>query len=656
MKLAFYLLLIALFVPGIVIAEDVIWPLKIEISQSSSFAEFRGMRLHAGIDLRTQQKNGFPVVAIADGFISRASVQFRGYGYALYIDHPGINARVVYGHLQDFSGPVKEYIDEKLKKIGQRHGINDFFSADRFPVKKGQIVALSGDTGMGPSHLHFEMRNFADEPIAPAVFGFRAADKIFPTFHWFYVEPMGFASVIDGSFLPARYNLKSAARGVYKLDSIPLVSGKIALQAGISDTNGAGNRFGVEKVSLTGNGKTLLERVFHKYSYDDNRQCPWVYDYFKSNEKNTGYVYNLFKWPFDTLHCSRENADWSGFVDSSDFPDGRLSFVVDAVDFGNNSIKAEGLLKTAHYDFSKVIAAEELADYTFSEVFQTSSSMIAIGKRNGGQKSSQAKFGKVICKDKAGQISELQCILHPGRAEIAFNQDRRWQGGAWINDRIIVPETVFVDEKGGNVNLEPDARVDFPKGSINFAAFVAMRRSDLAPIPGGNAKRGWLKPYSDVWSLTPDNIVFDAEATIRIDPEPYPGNMQKLGIYNVNGKGSYSHNGEKVEQGALVFTTRTGGEYVILEDLLPPILNYTRQTTHYHLGKCYVFMVSDIGKGVDYLSAKADINGLAAEVYSDPDKAEIYVVKPQKSFPHQISLHVDDQAKNSAVINRTISK
>ncbi|MDD2999757.1 MAG: M23 family metallopeptidase, partial [Candidatus Riflebacteria bacterium] len=352
-----------LFNPLITIAEEVIWPLKIDISQSSSFAEFRGMRFHAGLDLRTQQKNGFPVVAIADGFISRASVQFRGYGYALYIDHPALKTRVVYGHLQDFSGPIKEYIDHKLQKMGKRHGINDFFQSDRFPVKKGQIVALSGDSGMGPPHLHFEMRSLADEPVAPAVFGFRPADNIFPTFHAFYLEPMAHATVIDGSFLPSRYPLKGAGKGVYSLMSTPQVSGRFAMQVGISDTNGAGNRFGVEKVTLSVNDRQILQRIFHKYTYDENRQCPWVYDYFKSNQKNTGYVYNLFKWPFDTLHLSSENANWSGFLPDSDFKAGKFDFIVAAADFGNNAIKASGSLAAGKTDFSQQISAKQLVDF-----------------------------------------------------------------------------------------------------------------------------------------------------------------------------------------------------------------------------------------------------------------------------------------------------
>ncbi|NCB39453.1 MAG: M23 family metallopeptidase [Erysipelotrichia bacterium] len=639
-----------LFNPLITIAEEVIWPLKIDISQSSSFAEFRGMRFHAGLDLRTQQKNGFPVVAIADGFISRASVQFRGYGYALYIDHPGLKARVVYGHLQDFSGPIKEYIDHKLKKMGKRHGINDFFQSDRFPVKKGQIVALSGDSGMGPPHLHFEMRSLADEPVAPAVFGFRPADNIFPTFHSFYLEPMAHATVIDGSFLSSRYPLKKAGRGVYSLVSTPQVSGRFAMQVGISDTNGAGNRFGVEKVTLSVNDRQILQRIFHKYTYDENRQCPWVYDYFKSNQKNMGYVYNLFKWPFDTLHLSSENANWSGFLPDSDFKAGKFDFIVAAADFGNNAIKASGSLATGKTDFSQQISAEQLVDFDFSEVVQTHFSAIAIGTRKKTASALMPVTGKIACKDAAGKIGELEAILKPGRVEIAFSHDKRWQGGAWLGDRRILPETILIDAKGGEVVSEDGAKVCFPKNSLHFAAFVAMRKVDLAPIPGGNAKRGFLKPYSPIWKLTPDNQVFDAEARVEIRPESCTGNMQKLGVYNVSSTGGYSHNGERIENGACVFSTRTGGRYVILEDLLPPIMSYKKQITDYHLGKCYVFEVSDLGKGVDYLSATAEIDGSEAEVYSDPDKSEVYVVKPQKAGLHKINLKINDQAGNTASI------
>ncbi|HQB84653.1 MAG TPA: hypothetical protein PLR50_14240, partial [Candidatus Rifleibacterium sp.] len=90
----------------------------------------------------------------------------------------------------------------------------------------------------------------------------------------------------------------------------------------------------------------------------------------------------------------------------------------------------------------------------------------------------------------------------------------------------------------------------------------------------------------------------------------------------------------------------------ILEDLVPPELKYSGQTSDYHLGKCYVFKVSDIGKGIDYLSASARINGQATEVYSDPDKAEVYVVRPATAKPHKIRLTIRDQAGNTASIDK----
>lgn len=608
------------------------------------------MRLHAGIDLRTQRKNGFPVVAVADGFISRASVQFRGYGYALYIDHPELKARVVYGHLQDFQGPIKEYADAKLKKMGSRHGINDFFPADRFPVKKGQIVALSGETGMGPSHVHFEMRTFADEPVAPALYGYRPDDSIFPVFHHLHIEPMSHACFIHGSFLPSRFALKKKSPALYYLGEMPDISGKFALQAGISDTNGLGNRYGVEKISLSMGDKLLIERFFHRYSYDDNRQSPWIYDYFKSNESGTGYVVNLFKFPYETLPSASGFPAWSGLIN----PDqGKNAFNIVAEDFGGNIINAEGIINAANVDFSRIFTATELSAFKFVGVEQTDYSLVAVGSRPAAKTDKSILTGRVSCSDKTGKAALLECIVSSTRIEIAFPKEIKWQLGAWLGETRVLPDSIMIEPKGGVVAMESGGNATFSKNSLHQPMFCRMVKINLKPVPGGSAKRGNLKPFSAVWRLTPDDKVFDAEVKISIKPEDYHGNMQKLGIYSVAGEGKYSHNGEKVENGALVFTSRTGGSYVILEDILSPVITYARKSSDYHLGPVYVFTISDLGKGIDYLSASATINGKNVEAYSDPDKAEIYVVRP-KGSKHLIELQVKDQAGNLGKVTRSL--
>ncbi len=633
-------------------AAEPVWPLKIDISQSSSFAEFRGMRFHAGIDLRTQRENGFPVVAIADGFISRASVQFRGYGYALYIDHPELKARVVYGHLQDFQGPIKEYTDAKLKKLESRHGINDFFTADRFPVKKGQVVALSGETGMGPSHLHFEVRTMADEPLAPALFGYRPEDKIFPSFHHFYIEPMSYAAVIDNSFLPARYNLAARKVSEYTISGNPTVSGRYALMAGISDTNGLGNRYGVEKVTLLVNGQVAFERLFHKYSYDQNRQCPWVYDYFKSNQSGTGYVTTLYKMPYETLPFSEKFPPFSGVFDAAK-ADTR-SLAVLAEDFGGNIIKASGKIAEQTVSFDELISADSLSAFKFIGFEQTDNTLVALAERP-DEKKFPVKTGLVKIRDKSGSETALPCIVKADKLEIAFPKEKKWQPGAWIGDTRVLPESVLIESEGGNLAMDAGARAVFAKDGLHQPTFFRLVKTLLQPASGGNAKSGVLKPFSPVWTLSPEEKVFDAEVKIIIKPEEFTGNWQKLGIYNVNGNGRYSHNGEKIENGRLTFTSRSGGSYIILEDTVEPKLTYSRKSSDYHLGPVYVFRASDLGEGINYLSASATINGKKIEVYSDPDKSEIYVARSKAPGQKKLELSVSDNAGNIGRITRNFN-
>ncbi|TNM68529.1 hypothetical protein FHN55_06960 [Streptomyces sp. NP160] len=92
-------------------------------------------RLHAGTDLRAAC--GTPVYAAADGEVVRAGPG-TGYGNILVIDHGTIGGRDVataYAHLSRF-----------VARSGQ-------------DVKKGDLVAYSGSTGVGTAcHLHFEVR------------------------------------------------------------------------------------------------------------------------------------------------------------------------------------------------------------------------------------------------------------------------------------------------------------------------------------------------------------------------------------------------------------------------------------------------------------------------------------------------------------------
>ncbi|MGM0599090.1 MAG: M23 family metallopeptidase [Candidatus Rifleibacteriota bacterium] len=631
-------------------AKKPIWPLDIKISQSSSFAEFRGFRFHAGIDLRTKRKTGFPVKAIEDGYISRIKVQFRGYGYALYIDHPKINKKVVYGHLRDFSGKPKQYVDKKLKRIGQRFGIDDYFKANRFPVKKGQVVGFTGETGAGPPHLHFEMRTMNNEPVAPALSGYRPPDNIYPNFYKFYLEPFSFPCEINRSFSPYEVRIRKRNRKNGFLPNKIYLSGEAGLKVGISDNNGAGNVYTIEKVNFKLNGKKGFAREFYKYSYSQNYQCSLVYDYLKSKMRNTGYVINMFKLPGETLPFAKEYKTWSGMLNPKQFPSGKLQ--LSAQDYGRNLIELTGYIEFHKADYERQIDADIISGFVFNNVEYTHKYLIAHGKSKGKRR--RFLRGSIESHNSQNYKKLLPCLISGNRIEIAIPFEKHWEKGAWIKDIRILPENTFISANGGQVSMENGGEAVFNGKSLFFPVLARFVKTNLSPQPAGNSKTGRLAPYSPVWTLKPDKRVFASSVRIRIKPAKYEGDPQKLGIYKVGNNNKYYHVGEKYVDGWFEASTRLGGSWTILEDKVKPYLRYKRRGSTYHLGKVWVFAVSDFGEGVDYLSAEAYAGKEKFEVYSDPDKSEIYVVRPSKSRNIKLKLQVKDYAGNVGEIIKTL--
>ncbi|HEY0610054.1 MAG TPA: peptidoglycan DD-metalloendopeptidase family protein [Chitinophaga sp.] len=155
-------------------------PLSIPIVLAGNFGELRPNHFHSGLDIKTQQRENLPVHAAAEGYVSRVSVSHTGFGNALYITHPN-GYTTVYAHLNRFFPELEQYV--KQKEYEQESWATQLdIPPDAFPVKKGQFVAWSGNTGgsAGP-HLHFEIRNSQTEkPLNPLLFGFDIPDTRAP--------------------------------------------------------------------------------------------------------------------------------------------------------------------------------------------------------------------------------------------------------------------------------------------------------------------------------------------------------------------------------------------------------------------------------------------------------------------------------------------
>ncbi|KIA99203.1 peptidase M23 [Flavobacterium sp. KMS] len=275
-------------------------PLDIPMQLSGNFGELRPNHFHAGFDLKTNQREGLNVYAVADGYISRIKISTFGNGKTLYVTHPN-GYTSVYGHLQSMVGTIQEYI-KKTHYQEKSFEIEMFLKPGEMVVTKGQLIGLSGNTGSseGP-HLHFEFRDSKTEfVINPMLFGFDkyVRDTKKPVISNLYVYPLDDNTTVNQSKVPLMLNLTLQKDGTYLSDRVA-TNGKIGFGITAVDYDDVSfNKNGVYKVESFYNGNSNFGYQFNTYSFDEMRYINVLIDY--PRYKKTGQrVQKLFmKTPF----------------------------------------------------------------------------------------------------------------------------------------------------------------------------------------------------------------------------------------------------------------------------------------------------------------------------------------------------------------------
>lgn len=133
-------------------------PLNIPLYLSGNFGELRSNHFHSGLDFKTQGRTGIPVHSADDGYVSRIVVSPWGFGRAIYITHPSTGLTTVYGHLSSFSPKIDNPV-RKRQYEKESFAVDLEFAPDEIPVKRGEQIALSGNSGSsGGPHLHMDVR------------------------------------------------------------------------------------------------------------------------------------------------------------------------------------------------------------------------------------------------------------------------------------------------------------------------------------------------------------------------------------------------------------------------------------------------------------------------------------------------------------------
>ena len=171
---------------------------------TSSFGEYRHLHFHAGLDYSTWGQTGIPVLALDNGVLFRASFSPWGYGKSLWLMTEG-GLIVRYVHLDRFTPRIDSLVYLFRKENRADTGTIEM----AVKVRKGQIIAYSGETGAGPPHLHLEIYDSAGRLINPWDLGFRYPDTVSPTIRGISAVPIG--GLVEGlpfeRFYPAKGNL-----------------------------------------------------------------------------------------------------------------------------------------------------------------------------------------------------------------------------------------------------------------------------------------------------------------------------------------------------------------------------------------------------------------------------------------------------------------
>jgi Peptidase family M23 len=281
-------------------------PVKIPQLLSANFGELRIDHFHSGLDIKTQGVTGKEVVASANGYIYRISVSPGGFGNALYIRHPS-GYSTVYGHLERFTKKIEEYV-KKQQYIKKSFQITLFPEKEEFPVKQGELIAYSGNSGAsGGPHLHFEIRKSDNEkPVNPLLFEFGMIDNISPVIEKLVIYPVNRHTEINNLHTITKVNV-TGRHGVYSLDQANNISISGLAGFGIKAydlMNDSPNKVGVYSIELIIDSISVYKYIMDGFTFEESRYVNSHIDY-EAYMKDNVYFERAFVLPDDKLSVYR---------------------------------------------------------------------------------------------------------------------------------------------------------------------------------------------------------------------------------------------------------------------------------------------------------------------------------------------------------------
>lgn len=587
--------------------------------------DLRTNHFHAGIDIRTQQREGLQVLAAADGYISRIKVQTTGYGNVIFIKHPN-GMTTVYGHLLSYAEPMGSYLRQKQYER-QSFDIELNPSPEQFPVRKGQLIALSGNTGgsAGP-HLHFEIRDSKDSYLNPLFFEFtEVEDNVSPYFNSLAIRPMSLQSRVNGEFERISFHPVRQKEGNYTLSQTIKAWGELGLELIAFDAmNGVNFRNGVNCIEIKIDEKEVFAYNMTSFPSWSTRDYNNLIDY--ATEQRTGSRY---------LRCY--NPDGNQFsLQKTDAFRGKLQIrdtlthdvQITLFDSYENSsvlrLKIKGEppedlpVPAVESDFSPNLA------YIKTEIDENTLKINALG---------------------LAQLIPAEVFMKKKRFLLAPAYKSSGETIYLLDLRDALPDSIKI----GSKTLKTDFRQRIVPDKVD------TYKADRYTIRFGN-KSIFDTLYLSV-QLRPNGLIINDENTplrdaigVNFQPDKMPENPEKTHAYRIDGNRIRFVGGEW-RGNIFDFTTRELGNFTLATDTTPPSVQLIQSNK-----KIISARISDGMSGIDKFSAY--VNGEWVLMNYDYKRNYIWSDKLVDSldFEGPLKLEVTDRAGNITLIETQIKE
>ncbi len=532
------------------------WPLDLPPELTSSFAEYRPGRFHAGIDLRTGGL-GRPVYAAANGYVSRLRCSPFGYGKAVYLQlETGLTA--VYGHLDDFSPELRDYV-RRAQHRAKSYTVDLQVEPGLFRVQKGQLVAKSGQTGTGAPHLHYELRDNREWPVNPRLYGITWPDGDRPIIKQMLVAPDGPDSRVNQDIVPVVLDVRAAGTGQYTCAPVR-ASGRIGFAVnGVDPGSGGAYKLGPYTLVARAGEQEIFRVQCDAYSYDNTGDGVVAFHPFFLKE---GHLQLLWRWTGNDseLYGHTRGAGWW------EVPQGKTEVVVEMTDFHENKATltipieyaapaAPPVKASAAAQGKGEVGAECLGEYLVITADFTANEP-------------EAPEGLVESDENIVPVPFLRVSERRFRASYKPTASGR-NTLRVTHPRLAKPFAktfaAFVRGAGATVGLG-EAAVSAASGSAYGVLFVGVERMENA-----GPKAAGLRRAGPVYRCWPEEMPIDAPVRISL-PLPEGLNAGKSAVYRASGN-SWSREGGELANGRATFSTRRLGLFGFLEDTTPPAVS-----------------------------------------------------------------------------------